>query len=569
MFIWHTNNFVFTFIYRYITFYTMVSFNFRFALACFITNLYFLFSVNAQSPIQQKTVFDGSINGDKIILVEERQNAGFTKGYFVLNRGKAVEDVHPFSVDFSGRKPYFQSDLYTGSLNSNYMDSTLWNGTLKLMNKKRRFLFFRPKAAFDFTLRPAVNVVSSERYQNEIFERVDVKSDILYGRAKGYWTRSPYSNDPYVVTLGKGLIKSFKDPELLDLKLDLYYSKKDTLKNKPCVMLIHGGAFYIGNKESACEQALATSLAKRGYFVASIDYRLGFKPTPADIELGAYRAIQDAHAALRYLAHHSPGIGFDPSQIYVGGTSAGAVASLNVAFMDNAERPERIMEDEKKGLVSKIEESGNKYTETFTIKAVANMWGAVSDLNIIDADEKIPVLSIHGTNDDIVPFEYDFPFRNSLMINRIIMDRMYGSKPIHDRLNSLGIRNRLVALPGLGHEPELETDNTLNNYIDTLTTQITSFFYEETAPSVNLPTSQLTVNTNSALKSIFYEVSNGTAVEVSAEGGIKANSNPADAAIIWFNRAVTRKLKVITTNKFEAWNIKEFPVNVVQTGNPF
>src|SRR5690606_31472869 len=119
----------------------------------------------------------------------------------------------------------------------------------------------------------------------------------------------------------------------------------------------------------------------------------------------------------------------------------GGVASLNVAFMDNDERPARILESEKKGLVSKIEESGNRFTETFTIKAVANMWGAVSDLNIIDPDEKIPVLSIHGTDDDIVPFEYDFPFRNSLMLNRMIMDKMYGSKLIHDKLNSLGISN--------------------------------------------------------------------------------------------------------------------------------
>ena len=541
----------------------MRSCNFRFILACIYTNLYFLFAVNAQSASQHNAVYDGTIGDDKIILVEESKDPVFIKGYFVLNRGKAVEDIHPFSIDFSRRAPFFQSDLFTGPMNSDFSDSTKRSGTLKLMNKKRRFLFFRPKAALDLTLRPAVIAAPTQRYQEEIFNSIDVKSDVIYGKAKGYWTRSPYSSDPYVVTLGKGLIKSFKDQELLDLKLDLYYSRTDLLKNRPCVMLIHGGAFYIGNKESACEQALATTLAKRGYFVASIDYRLGFKPTSADIEMSGYRAIQDAHAALRFLAHHAPGIGIDPNRIYVGGTSAGAVASLNVAFMDNDERPERILEAEKKGLVSKIEESGNRFTETFTIKAVANMWGAVSDLNIIDADEKIPVLSIHGTNDDVVPYEYDFPFQNSLLINRIIMDKMYGSKPIHDRLNSLGINNRLVSLQGQGHEPELETYNTLNSYIDTLTTQITQFFYEETAPSVFLPASQLSVNTNSPLKSMFYEVSNGTVVEILAEGGIKANSNPADATIIWFDRAETRKLKILATNKFEAWSLKEFQVSVV------
>ena len=534
-----------------------------------ITNLWFLYTVNAQPTEQRKSVYDGSIDNDPIVLVEESTDPVFMKGYFVMNRGKAVEEAHRFSVNLLGRRPFFQSDLFVGPLKSAIIDSTQLSGTLKLMNKKKRFFFFHPKASFDFTVRPAVNAQPTERYQEEIFEDIEVKSDIVYGRARGYWTRSPYSNDPYVVTLGKGLIKSFKDQELLDLKLDLYYSKTDLLKTRPAVMLIHGGAFYIGNKESACEEALAQALAKRGYFVASIDYRLGFKPTPTDIEMGAYRAIQDAHAALRFLAHHSPGLGIDPNQIYVGGTSAGGVASLNVAFMSNDERPARILESERKGLVSKIEESGNKFTEPFTIKGVANMWGAVSDLNIINPHEKIPVLSIHGTNDDIVPFEYDFPFRNSLMINRMIMDKMYGSKSVHDRLNSLGIRNRLIVLPGLGHEPQLETYNQLNTYIDTLTFQISKFFYEETAPSVLLPVSQLSVSADSPLKSIYYEVSNGTAVEVVAEGGVKANSNPTDATVIWFDKAENRKLKILSTNKFEAWSLKEFPVTVVQSDTRF
>ena len=534
-----------------------------FALTFIIANLYFLFPVSAQKVDKLSGIYDGNIGNDKVILVAESEDPVFMKGYFVLNRGKAVEEVHAFSIDFSGSKPFLQSDLFVGPMKQAFKNSSEWSGTLKLMNKKKRFLFFRPKAEFDLVLRPEVNAKPSERYQKEVFDNIEVKTDITYGKAYGYWTRSPYSDDPYIVTLGKGLIKTFKENELLDLKLDLYFSRTDLLKKRPVVMLIHGGAFYIGSKESVCEQALAMALAKRGYFVASIDYRLGFKTAPADIEMSGYRAIQDAHAALRFLAHHAEGIGIDPNQVYVAGTSAGGVASLNVAFMDNDERPKRILENEKKGLVSKIEESGNRFTETFTIKAVANMWGAVSDLNMIDADEKIPVLSIHGTNDDVVPFEHDFPFRNSLMINRMIMNKVYGSKPIYDRLNSLGIRNKLVVFQGLGHEPELETYNTLNNYMDTLILHTSNFFYEETAPSVFLPVGQLSVNASSPLKSVYYEVSNGAAVEVWAEGGIKASNNPTDATVIWFDKAENRKLKIISTNKFEAWNVKEFTVEVV------
>ena len=517
----------------------------------------------AQTVFPEKGIYDGTIGNDKIIMVAESSDSEFVKGYFVLNRGQAVEESHPFSFNISGGRSIFRSDLYLGILNSSQMGASSINGELTLLNKRRRFFFWRQKTNLGFSKRAELNVEPTKRYQEEIFKAVEVKSDLLYGKAKGYWTHSPYSNDPYIEVLRKGLIKSFDDQELLDLKLDVYYPKTDVFKNRPLVMLIHGGAFYVGSKESAAEKSLATSLAKRGYLVASIDYRLGFKPIPSDIEMSAYRTIQDAHAALRFLAHNAKGLGIDPNQVYVGGTSAGGVASLNVAFMQNDERPERILEDSREGLVSKIEESGNKYDEKFTIKAVANMWGAVADLNIIDQDEKISVLSIHGTADDIVPFENDYPFRNSLMINRLIMDKMYGSKSIHDRLQILGIKNKLVSLQGLGHEPELENYKTLNQWMDTITSQVSQFFYEETAPEIKLPVSQLSVSTKSPLKSIFYEVENGLPVQVTVQGGVKVNADPTDATIIWIKNTEKRKFTIVCKNNFEAWSTKGYIINLV------
>jgi len=532
-----------------------------FLVICFIL---FGSQVFAQEKSPEKGIYDGKIGDDQLVLVAETSDSVFVKGNFVISRGKAVEEAHPFSLNISGSLPFFQSDLYVGPLKSTSINPSSFSGRLTLLNKKRRFFFWRQKADLSFVHRQDIKVSPTERYQKEIFSNVEIKSDLLYGKAKGLWTRSPYSDDPYITTLSKGLVKTFKDMELLDLKLDIYYPKTDIFKSRPLVMLIHGGAFYIGSKESACEQALATSLAKCGYLVASIDYRLGFKLTPSDIEQSAYRAVQDAHAALRFLSHNAKGLGIDPSQVYVGGTSAGAVASMNVAFMDNDERPARILEDSKAGLLTKIEDSGNKYTETFEIKSIANLWGAVADLNILDTDEKISVLSIHGTADEIVPFENDYPFRNSLMVNRLVMDKMYGSKSIHDRLRIQGNRTRLIALEGLGHEPELETYNTLNQYMDTITYQVTKFFYEETAPNVTLPASQLTISENANLKSFFYEVSNGFPVQISVEGGVKTNANPNDASIIWFKNSDNRKLIFLTTNKFEAWNEKSFPVKIVK-----
>lgn len=509
-----------------------------------------------------KGIYDGKIGNDQIVLVVEDTNSEIVKGYFVLNRGKAVEESHAFSLNTSGIKPIFQSDLYLGKVKTPNIGADNFSGTLLLLNKKRRFFFWRPKANLNFVLRPELIVKPTDRYQKEIFSGVEVKSDLLYGKAKGYWTRSPYSDDPYITTLSKGLVKAFNDPELLDLKLDIYYPKTDLFKNRPLVMLIHGGAFYIGSKESAAEQSLATSFAKRGYVVASIDYRLGFKLLASDIELSAYRAVQDAHAALRFLAHNAKGLGIDPNQVYVGGTSAGGVASLSVAFMDNDERPERIKEANKEGRLTKIEESGNKYTEKFTIKAVANLWGAVADLNIIDKDEKISVLSIHGTADEIVPYETDYPFRNALMINRLMVDKMYGSKLIHDRLKILGIRNQLVSLAGLGHEPELDNYKTLNQWMDTITSYGSRFLYEETAPELVLPPNQLTISENADLKPFYFEVNNGSLVQISVTGGVKTKADPTDPSVIWIKNKEKRQLIFLTTNKFDAWGTKIFPITI-------
>jgi len=328
--------------------------------------------LNAQSRTPGKGIYDGKIGNDQLILVADKADLSLLKGNFVQNRGKAVEESHSFILNTSGSKPIFQSDIYLGKMKTSKISSSGFEGRLILLNGKRRFLFWRPKVDLIFTQRTEVQATPSKRYQDEIFPNIEVKSDLLYGKAKGYWTHSPYSDEPYITTLSKGLVKAFNDPELLDLNLDVYYPKTDLFKNRPLVMLIHGGAFYIGSKASACEVALATSLAKRGYLVASIDYRLGFKLTSGDIELSAYRAIQDANAALRFLAHNAQGLGIDPNQVYIGGTSAGAVASLNTAFMKNDERPERIVEANLEGKLGKIEESGNKYTETFNIKAVGS-----------------------------------------------------------------------------------------------------------------------------------------------------------------------------------------------------
>jgi hypothetical protein len=515
-------------------------------------------SAKADISLFQKGIYDAQIGVDKIILVVESVESNQAQGYFVQNRGQAFEEQHSFTLNENG---LFSSALYTGKTKIKAEENKL-KGFIKRINDKPKFLFFRPKTEISFILRKQHTTTSSMRYLREAFTQVDVKTDISYGKSMGYWTETPYKEQPYIEVIAKGIGNYFTEMEMLDLKMDIYQPKGDTLKERPLIMLIHGGAFYVGNRQSPGEKELGAYFAKRGYVVASIDYRLGFLFNSTDIERSGYRAVQDAHAALRYLSSKAKELRIDPNQVYVAGTSAGAIASLNVAFMDNNERPQSSKTVKKQLDLGNIESSGNSLKNTFTIKAVGNMWGAVTDLSIIDPDEKISVISVHGTADNVVPYDYDFPFQSLYMVNRIIMNKMYGSKPIHDQLNKLKFRNKLVSLQGLNHEPHLDRFIKLNQYMDTIKTQVGGFFYQETAPMLAVPQQQFNLTRNQQPKPFYYEVINGQAVALQIEGGIQTTANPTDSNIIWFSKSSKRALTLYCTNKFGAWNVKSYSFNL-------
>lgn len=517
----------------------------------------------AVQPIPANGIYDGQVGSEKVILIAEGSSAVQMKGFFILNRGKSLEETHSFTMQYSGKKLVFQSDIYTGSLKGT-SDSISFNGKISLYNKKKRFLFWYQKEEFKLVKRPETTFFPSKRYQKEIFTNINVTENIVYGRALGYWTEKPYNDEPYLEVVANGVMNLFKDPDSLDLKLDLYQPLNDTLKKRPLIMLIHGGAFYIGSKQCPTTKLLATELAKSGYVVASIDYRMGFKIKSNDVERAGYMAVQDAHSALRFLSHFADEYRIDPTQVYVAGTSAGGVASMNLAFLDNDERPESVRSAKKSEDLGRIESTGNSYRDAFKIKAVGNLWGGISDINIIDEDETISVMSVHGTDDDIVPYNYDYPFQKAFLINRLIANKIYGSKPIHDQLNKYKVRNKLIAIEGLKHEPHIDKFKQLNQFIDTISNNMTQFFYTETAPEIFFPTKQLMVSSNTQLNPFYAEIKNGDFIATTIIGGVKSTSDSTGLSVIWFKNNYNRQITLVTKNRFDAWNVKTFPVTIVE-----
>jgi len=270
----------------------------------------------------------------------------------------------------------------------------------------------------------------SLRYKQPVFDSVSVNTGIYFATVQPYGLLSP--------------------PQ--DLLLDFYEPVGDTLTKRPLIVFQFGGGFAIGWRSEPVIPQFCEYFAKCGYAVASIDYRLGFNIDSQSTLRAMYRAMQDERAGLRFLCQNAQQFRIDTNTIFLTGTSAGCFSALGNCFMSEADRPASTygitLEPSDLGCMncSGNTDFGLRFPK---IKAIINQWGAILDTNLIEANENIPIISFHGDQDLLVPYEYGFPFQLP------VFPMVYGSKPIHERLTNLGILNELHPLVGFGHEPEL------------------------------------------------------------------------------------------------------------------
>lgn len=204
------------------------------------------------------------------------------------------------------------------------------------------------------------------------------------------------------------------------LKFDFYKPRK-AKGELPLLIYVHGGGFSGGKRNSKNVVRFARQMAERGYAVASVSYRLTMQKvgfgcsTNASDKINAFNdASEDISLAVRFILENKEKFAIDAKKVILIGTSAGAEAILNLAYVYN----------------NKILPSDFKFA------GLISMAGAITTTENITPQNAIPTQLFHGTKDKLVPYNVAAHHLCSKKTEGYLV--LYGSKAIADKLKNLG-----------------------------------------------------------------------------------------------------------------------------------
>jgi alpha/beta superfamily hydrolase len=292
-----------------------------------------------------------------------------------------------------------------------------------------------------------IQYCGTPRYDTEVFSSVDITSDVIYG------SNSVAGGGP------------------TDLTLDIYQPANDTATIRPLIVWAHGGSFIAGTKNDVDVTSLCEHFAKRGYVCASINYRLGFAtfpPNGGEAKRAVFRAVQDMKAAIRYFRQDAATANtykIDPNLIFAGGSSAGAFTALHLAYLDE---PSELPADIDTTVMGGMEGNSGNPGYSSQVNAIINLCGALGDKTWIKSVDE-PVVSMHGTNDNTVPYATD----TIIFLGFIPIMQVDGSYSISAYANSIGLMNDMYTFYGADHVPYAAS----LAYMDTTVRFVSNFLY--------------------------------------------------------------------------------------------
>lgn len=205
--------------------------------------------------------------------------------------------------------------------------------------------------------------------------------------------------------------------------------------NGMSIVFVHGGGFSAGDPKN--QGPFAEGMSQRGYNVFVISYRLYLKDssfscnTPLSEKLKAVRfAVEDAADASKYVIRNAASLQVDTGKVFIAGSSAGAETILQLLYNPFA-APDPFFRQQR-------------------FRGAMVFAGALLDMNTMRKDNYIPMLLMHGTKDQLVPFgTASHHFCNA---NAPGWMMLFGAKTIYEQAKAWNKPVVLYTYTGKGHE---------------------------------------------------------------------------------------------------------------------
>ena len=290
------------------------------------------------------------------------------------------------------------------------------------------------------------------RYAGDVFPNVTVTNDIVFG------TNTSFSG------------------AATSLKLDFYEPTGDTETARPLIILAHGGSFQFGTSQDGDVKSLCNAFAKKGYACASINYRLGFFPLDSVNAIKAVlRAVQDMKASVRFFYKDSKDgtntFKIDTNNIFIGGSSAGAITALHTAYLDKECELSEYMSSTVLATMGGIDGTSGNAGYSSKINGVINLCGALAKYGWLEAGD-LPLCSMHGTSDATVKY-------NRGVVNPgVPLMYLDGSRMIDEHACAIGVTSNFFTWRGAPHVPYAGTSAAQLAYMDTTVKFVRDYLIE-------------------------------------------------------------------------------------------
>jgi hypothetical protein len=199
-----------------------------------------------------------------------------------------------------------------------------------------------------------------------------------------------------------------------------------------------------------------TAFAKKGYVVASANYRLvslinfgGFLTNQNEQYEAVLKATVDIKAAIRFFRKdfaNGDTYRIDPNTIFVGGSSAGAITAIHLAYIDNVSdlptTPFNIQAIANN--LGGLEGDAGNLGYSSTVNGVISFAGGIGNISWIDPNDE-PLVSCQGDADQTVSYNCAPGLGQATVLE------LCGSGEMHPQANLVGLVNNKLLFPGADH----------------------------------------------------------------------------------------------------------------------